>query len=215
VLAQTEVDGDVLGYHLDRDREWGPADFDRTQVFTFDYVYELPNLGSKAFDNAFGRKLLDGWQISGITRFWGGFPLTVGSNGNPGTIANTGTRADYLGGATEPGTKSRLEYFNPLVFGRPVDGSLGNTSKGLLRGPGINNWDISIFKNTRIGERANVQFRFEMFNVFNHTQWAAISTNISVPNPGQAVTTATRGNTGSVTSTRDPRTIQLGLKVYF
>jgi hypothetical protein len=85
----------------------------------------------------------------------------------------------------------------------------------LLRGPGINNWDISIFKNTRIGERANVQFRFEMFNVFNHTQWAAISTNISVPNPGQAVTTATRGNTGSVTSTRDPRTIQLGLKVYF
>jgi hypothetical protein len=124
-------------------------------------------------------------------------------------------RADYLGGATEPGTKSRLEYFNPLVFGRPVDGSLGNTSKGLLRGPGINNWDISIFKNTRIGERANVQFRFEMFNVFNHTQWAAISTNISVPNPGQAVTTATRGNTGSVTSTRDPRTIQLGLKVYF
>jgi hypothetical protein len=96
-----------------------------------------------------------------------------------------------------------------------VDGSLGNTTKGILRGPGINNWDISVFKNTRIGERVNAQFRFEMFNFFNHTQWAGISTNVNVPNPGQAVTQATRGSTGSVTSTRDPRTIQLGLKVYF
>src|SRR5688572_9584369 len=114
-----------------------------------------------------------------------------------------------------PAKKSREEYFNPLVFARPLNGSLGTTGKGILYGPGINNWDISLFKNTKITERITTQFRIETFNTFNHTQWAGINTGLSAANPGAQVTAATRGTSGQVNSTRDPRNIQLGLKIYF
>jgi hypothetical protein len=214
------VDGDTnsIGYYLDRRRDYGPAGFDRRQTFTFDYVYQLPGIGTKWMNNAFGRKVLDGWQVSGITRFWSGPPLTVATAnpnpGNPGTLGG-GVRADYLGGAAYPDNRDRFNYFNPLVFGRPVDGSLGNTGKGILRAPGINNWDFSVFKNTKIGERVTWQFRFESFNLLNHTQWGGINTGFSVPNPGTPVTPATIGTTGQVNSTRDPRNIQLAMKLYF
>ena len=88
---------------------------------------------------------------SGISRFWSGQPLTINSNGNPGTTGG-GVRADYIGGDLYPAEQTRLQWFNPLVFGRPADGTLGTTPKGFLRGPGINQWDISLFKNTRVGE---------------------------------------------------------------
>jgi hypothetical protein len=177
-------------------------------------VYQLPNIGTKWMNNPVGRKVFDGWQISGITRFWGGVPLTITSNGDPGTLGG-GVRANYLGGDPYPAKRTREEYFNPLVFARPLNGSLGNTGRGFLRGPGINNWDISLFKNTKITERITTQFRVETFNTFNHTQWAGVNTGISGANPGAPVTAATRGSSGQVTGTRDPRNIQFGLKIYY
>jgi hypothetical protein len=84
-----------------------------------------------------------------------------------------------------------------------------------MRRPGINQWDLSLFKNTRVKEGVNVQFRFETFNTFNHTQWDGVNTGLSVPNPNTAVTEATRGSLGQVNSTRDPRTLQFGVKLLF
>ncbi len=207
-------DGTGIGYYLNRQREYGPAGFDRTHIFTADYVYLLPKFGTNLSNRPAARVLLDGWEVSGITRFWTGPPLTITANGNPGTLGS-GVWADYLGGALYPSTRSRFEYFNPLVFGRPLDGQLGNTGKGILRAPGINNWDFSVFKNTKITERVNSQLRFEFFNIFNHTQWAGINTGVSGANPGSPVTAATRGTSGQVSSTRDPRNIQLSLKLSF
>src|SRR5262245_11658641 len=213
-ISEVDNDSTAIGYYLDRGRERGPAGFDRRHVFTLDYIYQLPNVGSKWMNNAVGRKVFDGWQVSGITRFWSGTPLTITSNGDPGTLGG-GVRADYLSGDFYPTKKSREEYFNPLVFARPLNGSLGTTGKGILYGPGINNWDISLFKNTKISERITTQLRLETFNTFNHTQWAGINTGISGANPGSQVTAATRGTSGQVNSTRDPRNIQIGLKIYF
>jgi hypothetical protein len=170
--------------------------------------------GTKWLNNAVGRGVLDGWQIAGISRFWSGQPLTITSNGNPGTTGG-GVRADYNGGDIYPAQQTRLQWFNPLVFGRPADGTLGSTPKGFLRGPGINQWDVSLFKNTRVGDRVTVQLRLETFNTFNHEQFNTISTGVNVPNAGQPVTEATRGQLGQVTSFRDPRQIQAGLKIYF
>jgi hypothetical protein len=170
--------------------------------------------GTKWLNNAVGRGVLDGWQIAGISRFWSGQPLTITSNSNPGTTGG-GVRADYNGGDIYPAQQTRLQWFNPLVFGRPTDGTLGSTPKGFLRGPGINQWDISLFKNTRVGDRVTVQLRLETFNTFNHEQFNTISTGVNVPNAGQPVTSATRGQLGQVTSFRDPRQIQAGLKIYF
>src|SRR5262249_18482296 len=220
--AISEVDADDNGagnrYFLDRRRDRGPATFDRTHVLNIDYVYNLPDLGSRSFNNAFGRGLLDGWEISGITRFQSGLPLTVTSNGNPGTLGGA-VRADYLGGPVYPSTRSPLQWFNPLVFGRPQDGTLGNAGRGILRGPRINNWDISLFKNTRVRERLNMQLRLEAFNALNHTQFFGVNTGINVPGTAATgplpVTAASRGTTGQITSTRDQRQIQLSLKMIF
>ncbi|MSV30520.1 MAG: hypothetical protein EXQ52_17520 [Bryobacterales bacterium] len=213
--AMSIVDGDTagLGYYLDRRREYGPAGFDRTNVATIDYVYLLPAFGTK-MGNGFAKTVFNGWQVSGITRFWSGSPLGVGANGNAGTLGG-GVRADYLGGQIIPDNRTRFNFFNPLVFGRPVDGSLGNTGKVVLRGPGIHQWDFSMFKNTKITERVTTQFRFETFNTFNHTQWAGINTGVSGANPGAAVSAATIGASGQVNSTRDPRNVQFGFKLLF
>jgi hypothetical protein len=214
--AQDHVDTDTnaLGYYLDLEREWGLSGFDRRHQVTIDYVYHLPDAGTKWLNNAVGRGVLDGWQIAGISRFWSGQPLTITSNGNPGTTGG-GVRADYIGGEIYPAQQTRLQWFNPLAFGRPADGTLGSTPKGFLRGPGINQWDISLFKNTRVGDRVTVQLRLETFNTFNKEQFNTVNTGVNVPNAGQPVTEATRGQLGQITSFRDPRQIQAGLKIYF
>ena len=210
-FSETDGDTTAIGYYADRTREYGPAGFDRLHTVTIDFVYDLPNF---AKTNAAAKYLVNGWQLGGITRFWGGTPLTVTSGGNPGTLGG-GVRSDYLSGDVTPAQKSELDYFNVFAFGRPVDGSLGNTGKGILRGPGINQWDISVFKNTKITERVNVQLRIESFNTLNHTQWAGVNTGLGLPNPNTAVTTVTRGTLGQVNSTRDPRSLQLALKLLF
>src|SRR5437764_7034923 len=199
-LDNVDTDTTAIGYYLDRRRDRAPAGYDRTHVFNADYVYLLPDFGTTLSTNGLVRKLLDGWQISGITRFWSGPPGTISSNGNPGTLGG-GVRANYLGGDIYPAQQDRYHYFNPLVFGRPLDGTLGYLGRNTLRLPGINNWDASLFKTTKFTERVSAQLRFEFFNVFNHTQWAGVNTGINVPNPGDPVTAATVGTEGQVNST--------------
>ncbi|MBY0374811.1 MAG: hypothetical protein K2Q23_12510, partial [Bryobacteraceae bacterium] len=206
-----EGDTQALAYTFDRRREYGLLNFDRKQIVTIDFIYELPNF---AKSNAIAKGLLNGWQVNGITRFWGGTPLTITSNGNPGTLGG-GPRADFLGGEAKNPNPSELDYFNVFAFGRPLEGTLGNTGEGILRGPMINQWDVSMIKTTTFAERIRLQFRFETFNTLNHTQWSGINTGLSLPNPNSAVTQATRGTFGLVNSTRDPRTIQLGMKLLF
>ena len=214
-MDQVDTDATTIGYYLDRRREYGPAGYDRRSVFTADYVYELPNVGTKWGNTGLSRALLNGWQFSGITRFWSGSPLNVTAGAtNPGTLGG-GVRADYLGGQIYPDHRTWQEYFNPFVFGSPVNGSLGNLGRNVLRGPGIDQWDMSLFKSTKITERITTQLRLETFNTFNHTQFAGVNAGISGSNPGQPVSAASVGTSGQVTSARDPRNVQLGLKVYF
>jgi hypothetical protein len=215
-MGQSASDGDNIGYYNDRRRMWGPLAFDSTHNLSIDYVWMLPSFSKKVMDNGFGRVVLDGWQFSGITKFQSGFPLTITSNGNPGTLGG-GVRADYVGGDLYPKTQDRFNYFNIFAFARPKDGSLGNTGVGIIRGPVTNNWDMSLFKSLNITEQVRLQFRFEFFNIWNHTQWGPtnVTMGLSVPNPGAIPTATTRGRLGEVTDTRDPRQLQLGIKLYF
>jgi hypothetical protein len=210
-MDEVDADGNAIGYYLDRRRDYARAGYDRTKVFNLDYVYELPAFAKQ---NGALKRVINGWQLGGFTRFWNGPPLNVTANGNPGTLGS-GQRANYLGGQIYPDDPTRLNFFNPLVFGRPPEGTLGNLGRNALTGPGINQWDISMYKNTRITERVQAQFRVETFNTFNHTQWAGVSAGINVPNPNSPVTSSSQGSTGQVTTTRDPRNIQFGLKLLF
>ncbi len=214
-IDQSDTDDNFsgCGYAFNCAREKGLSGFDRPQMLGFDYVYQLPEFGTKV-GRGFGRAMLNGWQISGVTRFQSGFPVSIGSSGNPGTLGG-GVRADLIGGPLYPATKTRLEWFNPFAFGFPANGSLGNSGRNIIRRPGINTWNFSIFKNTKITERISTQLRFEAFNIFNHTQFWALNTGIGGGNPGTPVTSSTVSTTGQITSTRDPRNIQFGFKIYF
>jgi hypothetical protein len=213
-LDVVDSDTTVIDYYRDRQRQWGPAGFDRSHVLGIDYVFYVPKLARGVFNHFVTRGVMNGWQLSGVSQVWTGLPLTITSSGNSGTLGG-GVRANYLGTDPYPETKTRNEYFIPMAFGRPVDGSMGNTGKGILRAPGLVNFNTSLFKNFKIDERKNVQFRLETFNTLNHTEWFAVSTSVSASNPGQPVTQSTRGTSGQVTSCRDPRNVQLSVKLYF
>ncbi len=211
-MDEVDSDGSAIGYAYDRRRDYARAGFNRKHVFNVDYVYDLPGLAKTS--NGLLKTVVNGWELAGITRFASGTPINVTANGDPGTLGG-GQRADYIGGQIYPGNPTRYNFFNPLVFARPAQGSLGNLGRNALTGPGFQNWDISLYKDTHITERVTAQLRVETFNTLNHTQWAGVNGGISVPNPSTAVTTATQGSTGQVSTTRDPRNIQLGIKLLF
>ena len=93
-------------------------------------------------------------------------------------------------------------------------GQFGNEGRNVVRGPGIENVDLSIFKNFRLTETARLQFRAECFNLFNHTQVWGINTGFGGDNPGSGIS-ATNANFGQASSWRDARTLQLALRFAF
>jgi hypothetical protein len=209
-------------YNPQRDR--AVAGWDRRNVFNVNYVYTAPEFLNHGF---LFRSAVGGWELTGISRFWSGLPFSVFSNGNPGTLGpgqlntatsgNSAVYANYNGAsAGQLYTKTYTQWFNPLLFSRPLDGSLGNTHRNQFRGPGIAQWNISLFKNIVIKDSMRIQLRLETFNTFNHTQFATVYNTINVPDgPGLPVTSSNRSNAGAVQNTLDPREIQLGGKFYF
>jgi carboxypeptidase family protein len=212
-IDDVDNDTDTLAYFLNRARERAVAGFDRTHVFTLDYIYRVPDLGKKLGDKPITNTILNGWQVTGVTRMWSGLPFSVSVNGNLGALSG-GPRADYLGGDIIVKDYANRQWFNPFAFGRPKNGELGNTGRNFLRGPGFTNFDLSLFKDFKFTERLNLQYRAEFFNIFNHTQWFGINTSISnVANESSAVTNP--GVFGQLSTTRDARKIQMALKLTF
>lgn len=187
--------------------EYGPSQIDRTQVLTVNYVYEFPWMKSQ---QGFVGHMVGGWQISGITTYYTGLPLTVTSSAvDPGGLGLLGASASSgrpdMVGDPNSGPETIGQFFNTSAFAFVPTGVVrpGNAGRGTVRGPGVGRWDFSIFKNFKVREAMNFQFRAEMFNIFNHTNFDGVGT--------------TFGSTtfGRVTSTRDPRNIQFGLKFNF
>jgi hypothetical protein len=110
-------------------------------------------------------------------------------------------RADLVGDANASITPTIAKWFNTQAFRQPAAGFLGNSGRGILNLPGLNNWDTGLFKNFRFTEQLSLQFRFESFNAWNHTQWQGPVRNIADVRFGQVI------------SARDARINQLGLKL--
>ncbi|HST10529.1 MAG TPA: hypothetical protein VLL05_09125, partial [Terriglobales bacterium] len=167
--------------------------------------------------------LLGGWQVSGITRFWSGTPLNVYMaggdtyNGNAGNFVGL-VRPDRAGGSAYLSHGNNVNWLNPAAFVAPAVGTIGNIRRNAFRGPGINNWDISLFKNINFTESRYIQLRLESFNTFNHTQPASVNTTFTAPGEGQPVDdhgTSQGANSGNINGYRNPRNVQLGIKLYF
>jgi Carboxypeptidase regulatory-like domain/TonB-dependent Receptor Plug Domain len=228
-LDDVDYDADVFPDYTQLKRFYAPAGFDRRNVFNFQYVYNLPTFKGS---NKFVQLAAGGWEYSGVTQFWGGTPCLSGNSpsndacdlSSSGNLGNGGfghIRPDYLGGQilashthNVPAGKSP-QWYNPGVFASPANGSFGDFHRNSIYGPGIDNWNMSIFKNFIITESVRVQLRFEGYNVFNHTQWGNINTGLSAPQAGTPFTGSNAGSSGQITSARDPRQLQLGGKFYF
>jgi hypothetical protein len=160
----------------------------------------VPGLSSHMGNNGFARQVFDGWQFSGIVSMVSGAPqgvnFTVVGGPPPDFTGSDGapTRADLIGNPilSDPtGIQSKLngdaialpKYGDPnrggtCVYGDPFTCGFGNAPRDVFRGPGTNNWDLSLFKNFQLGsnEARSLQFRWETYNTFNHTQYNSVDT---------------------------------------
>jgi hypothetical protein len=187
----------------DRRYDYGPAGLDRTQIALVNFIYDLPFF--RTGHNAFSRAALGGWTVSGIVTMESGLPLWITLGGSQGSngLQNATNRPNVNGTIATPNTFA--QWFSPSAFSVPALGAWGNLAVGAVRGPGRDNWDVSLFKDFILSESRGTRFelRIETFNTFNHTQFEDVSGSYSSSNFGQ------------VTSVWDPRVFQLGAKFYF
>jgi hypothetical protein len=199
-----------------RPKERSLSSFDTRHNFVVSYDYQLP------FDHFGGPgRLVTGWRLSGITRFTTGIPVTLvetdgGSylgTGGAGAIGLPIDTPNFTPGSLQiSDPRSGKPYFNTSLFSSEINpvtltgGTLGNSRRRFFSGPGLNNWDIALLKDTLIREGMNLEFRTELFNAFNHTQFNTPDGNINDINSGTF---------GFVTSANPARIMQLSLKLLF
>jgi len=187
----------------------GPSVFDRTNVVFTNFVYQIPLL--KNSDNHLLKTVAGGWSLSGIVTIESGAPLNMGVSGSnvSSVIPNSGNRPDLVGKISYP--KTVTEWFNPAAFATPAPGAYGDLGHDLVRGPGRDDWNLSLFKSFVISEArgSRFEFRAESFNTWNHTQFKGDYNN------GGISTNVGSSNFGQVTSAFDPREFQLGAKLIF
>lgn len=203
--------------------EYGNADFDVRQRFVFNYSYLLPfGHGKKFAGNATGalNQIIGNWQIAGITTAQTGnwFTITdaitnVSTADGGGTVGYYEVRPNIVGNPNShpcvPGT-----LFNTCAF---VDNTtfftFGDAGRNIVRGPGSQDWDFSVFKLFPIHEEKHLEFRAEFFNIWNHVN-PLLGPPGAISEEPQAVEFGTP-QFGQAVAARDPRFIQFALKFYF
>ena len=196
--------------------EYGRAILDRRHVVSANWIYELPFFTKST---GFTQAVLGGWQVSGIGSYYTGLPFTVASATYdtagigfiPAIVA--GGRPRLLCDPNENAPHTVDQWFNGACFAKQTPAGAtgvpnvpGDASRGSVNGPPTARVDFTLSKYFRFGESTSLQFRAEAFNVFNHTNFRNLSTSRAITNEALF---------GSVTSFRDPRVMQFGLKFQF
>jgi hypothetical protein len=181
----------------------GVSDFNVPQRFVLNYLWQLPSP-----KQGVSKAVLGGWETSAILNWQSGFPLNITSGGDYSfslpELGNDQAQVLSTPHYTQGSTSDKLaQWFTTSAFGAPADNSFGNAGRNILIGPGTFNIDFSAHKVFSITEGINLQFRAEFFNFLNHAQF-------NNPDTGLADSTF-----GQITTARDPRVIQLALKLVF
>ena len=188
------------------------SSFDVTHNFVVSYSYQIP------FERLLGKtnRWTEGWELSGITHFSTGLPVTLVNYGDnsllgsePNGINNYGVdEPDYAGGALDLNHNPRngQRYFNTSEFSENTLGTPGTAKRRFFYGPGMDNYDMALLKNVRLTETKGLQFRIEGFNIFNHAQFfgsQAVDGNIDSSTFGEVINAA------------PPRLVQMAAKFTF
>lgn len=192
----------------------GLSDFDVRHNVVFNYLWEIPHPGAA---KGLMKTVTGGWQLGGIFRAASGLPFTPTIGGDPLGLRNSATfdfpdRVNSAACKNPVNPGDPLHYLKTECFVVPQPGTrLGNSGRNIAIGPGIRTFDLSLVKNSHLSERVNLQFRTEVFNVLNHTNFSVPDrTSAQVFNQNlQPIASAGRLNGTSTTS----RQIQFGLKL--
>lgn len=200
--------GPAIGNRVTR----GPADWDRKHVLSIGHTYELPFGRGRPYLHGMpraGEYILGGWQFAGITQYQTGWPFSPGLNNNASINADVSTPPDFVMGADPynvPGGQNRDHWFNPAAYAIPAPYKYGNAGRNSLRGPSLFTADWSLSKRFNVTEKTLLEFRWETFNTFNHTNLA---------NPNGAIDAGV-GSAAVITSISNPmRQMQFGLRLDF
>ncbi|MDQ1472444.1 MAG: hypothetical protein QOJ99_3924, partial [Bryobacterales bacterium] len=192
--------------------ERGNSTFDIRHIVTSFVSYEVPTFTSHA------PLLTKGWQVNSLFTFHTGSPFNILAGTNVSGTGENRDRVDLIGDpyASVPvltGTTA-VQYFNKAAFARPAAGTFGNLGRNVLYGPGFGSMDFSVFKKTPITERISTEFRVEIFNLLNRTNWANPNATFSSASFGQLTSTRNGGSAPGL-GFGEPRNAQLALKVIF
>ena len=204
--------------------EMGNSVLDVRSRFVGNFLWELPLGQGKRFmsgDNFAGR-WLGGWQFNGIVTLQTGTPFNVTANNDGLVDGNNPVYANcignpYAGATTNPKLFTTTGFIiNPAAFSQPGPGQFGTCAPYQFYGPGIQTWDLSLFKQFKFTERYQLQFRTEFFNAFNHPNFANPNANIGSPGSFGKVNNTLAPILGTDSGgPGDPREIQFALKLYF
>jgi hypothetical protein len=161
---------------------------------------------------------MKGWQLNSLFTFHTGSPINIFAGSNVSGTGENRDRVDLVGDpyANVPvltGTRA-VQYFNKAAFAKPAAGTFGNLGRNVLYGPGFGSVDFSVFKKTPITERISTEFRVEIFNLLNRTNWGNPNASFSSSSFGQLTSTRNGGSAPGL-GFGEPRNAQLALKVIF
>lgn len=197
--------------------DYGNSDFDVRQTFTSYIAYNLPS-------PTHAKLVLGGWQLNSLFSFYTGSPLNVTAGANYSGTFEGQDRADLIGDpyagvshsiSVQSDGSKLVQWFNPAAFTTPAPGTFGTLGRNALRGPGFADVDFSVFKDFPITERVKAQFRVELFNIFNHVNYAPPSTTVTSGSFGQIGDTIGDYNGATGIGSGEPFNVQLALKVIF
>jgi hypothetical protein len=196
-------------------RDWGPSASSVRHQFSGNISYQLPFGSNQPILSTAGSVIgyfVSGWQVNAIITALSGFPVTaqVGFNRSGAAFGANGERPDLNPAFTGPVVLGRVErWFDVNAFRLQTPGTYGNAGRGLFTGPRLTTSDVSVSKNTPIGEKTNLQFRAEVFNILNHA-------NFGNPNSTAFTAAGVNASAGLITRTiTTSRQIQFGLKYIF
>jgi hypothetical protein len=210
----------------------GDSTFDARQRFVVSGIWAIPS-GAKRWNNVFSRYILDGWKLTGIETLQSGFPITIFDSGlrsqscpagfgivyyacwdTPnvnGPVATYNVRNSVLVNKSLNAantTPNNFYFFNPNAFSPAPIGQIGNEGRNNVRGPGINNTNLSLIKDIKFTEIRRLELRLDSFNTFNHSQFLMETNSLAYSNFNSR-------NFGRALSAASGRVVQLALKFYF
>jgi hypothetical protein len=194
-LGDSSSEGDNLENWQNRHFNYGPTTFDRRHIFTGTFVWQLPALRGR---NGLVRSTIGAWQLSGVIRAQTGQYYSVTGNTSTGT-----RRADYIGSPLTVANPGPARWFNISAFAAAPIGAYGSSGTGIIEGPGLQTYDLSLAKHFALTERFDLKFQGDFFNAPNITNFSTLNTVTS------------NASFGTLSAAYPPRNVQLSLKLAF